>query len=420
MIKSRVDVMDLLKEYLNTKYELTYQFWMSEAEEWCSKRQEMYYNGIVLGKFRERDSATMQVLKAGVEDEVLQYEIIKNIEYDIKMIEQLEEPDIFHQKKLESKKAQLNELQIYPINGWIEKNCRWLKEDSNKISDSEEKVLLFLYYTYENLDYERKHPYYNDLEELNTVYENIMDKQSQFAKYGIIPLDENRELIAVDPPRVYDKCINKTFFIKNIPLHLLQQISEMISAGEIVEFAVRLLSEPGYKGKMDCKYLAEALERGKIFDFVNLGNYSVSKLYSNIYENCMWVTIDQENITFEELYEDLEIYENMIVTQMIHLKYSEEDGKTYITHLDHEYIFYSIDEYERRLSDVTQKGEARERLKSFKIDNSRIPFYRRCKIQRKDIDGNDLPSESEQFLCYVLECYFKHKDLLKEYFQKVI
>ena len=149
------------------------------------------------------------------------------------------------------------------------------------------------------------------------------------------------------------------------------------------------------------------------------GSYSVSKLYSEKYENCMWVIIDPPNITFEELCEDFDIYEDMVITQVIHLQYVIEHEKTYITHLDHEYIFYSIDEYERRLIDVTQKGEAQARMKSFKIDHARIPFDRRCKVLRRDEEGNDLPLENEQFLCYVLECYFKHKDLLKEYFQKI-
>ena len=71
------------------------------------------------------------------------------------------------------------------------------------------------------------------------------------------------------------------------------------------------------------------------------------------------------------------------------------------------------------MSNETQKGAAKARIKSFKIDNSRIPFDYRCEVWRKDQNGNDLPFQDEQFLCYVLECYFKHKELLKEYFQKV-
>ena len=101
------------------------------------------------------------------------------------------------------------------------------------------------------------------------------------------------------------------------------------------------------------------------------------------------------------------------------MQYIYEDEDVFITHLDHEYVFYTVEEYEKRLVDVTQKGEAKTRMKSFKIDRSRIPFNYRCEIQRKDMKGNALPIETEQFLCYVLETYFKHKDLLREYFEKI-
>ncbi|MBQ3783944.1 MAG: hypothetical protein II838_10965 [Lachnospiraceae bacterium] len=70
------------------------------------------------------------------------------------------------------------------------------------------------------------------------------------------------------------------------------------------------------------------------------------------------------------------------------------------------------------MKDVHQKGTARTRMKSFKIDNARIPFDTKIKILRKDENGIDCPPMYEQFLCYVLEMYFKHKELLEEYFQK--
>ena len=419
MIGSRHDIIDLLNTYLITQHEWMHQFWVSESEGWSGEKEAIYSNGIVLGKFRENDGVTMQTLKIGVEDAALKEEIKLATERDIKALEQIDELDYMQQHKLYYQKNKLRELQTISLNEWIAKNCRWLEEDVQGMIDSEIRVLLYLYYAFENLNYERQHPYCSNIDELEKIYKEILGKQSQFQKYGIIPVDKNRELIAIDPPRVYDKAINKTFFIKNIPLPLLQRISEMMSNEMIRDFAVRLFNEPGYEGKMDSAYLAEALERGRVFDFVNLDNYSVSKLYSEKYENCMWIIIDPPNITFEELCEDFDVYDNMIVTQVIHLQYSLEDGNVYITHLDHEYIFYSVDEYDKRLRDFTQKGDAKVRMKSFKIDHAKIPFDRRCSIFRKDEKGNDLPPENEQFLCYVLECYFKHKELLREYFQKI-
>lgn len=280
-------------------------------------------------------------------------------------------------------------------------------------------MLLYLHYAFQNFNNQRKHRYCSDIDQIEEAYHNILNKQSQFYKYGLLSIDEDRELLAVEPPRIYDKCINRTFFTKNIPLNLLQHISRMISDGVIGEFSVRLMNEPGYEGRMYSEYIAEALERGKLFDLADLGNYQVSKLYSENYEDCMWINIDPENITFEELCEDFNTYDDMIVTQVIHLQYECSENACYITHLDHEYIFYMFDEYEKRMKNVHQKGTAKTRMKSFKIDNAKIPFDTMIKIQRKDQNGMDLPSEYVQFLCYVLELYFTHKDLLVEYFQNL-
>lgn len=393
---------------------------MPDINGWDYNRQAIYINGVVLGKFREKDIETIRTINIGVEEAALKAEIRENLKNHIEELKQLTELDSMQQRQIEIKRLQLNDLQTHTISEWIKKHTGWMEEIVEKTTQLELQGLLFLYYAFENWKYERNHPYCDDLEQLRDSYKNILGKGSQFAKYGLIPLDNDRELIIKGKPRVYDKSINKTFFIKNIPQLLLNQIYEMKATGEITECAVRLFNEPGYKGNMNCDYLAEALERGSYFDYENLNNYSVSKLYSETYENSMWIVIDSENITFEELCYDFEIYSNMVVTQVIHLKHINENRKSYITHIDHEYVFYTLEEYEKRLMDVNQKGEAKKRIKSFKIDNSKIPFERRCKILRKDAAGNEVESATEQFLCYVIECYFKHKDLLKEYFQKVM
>ncbi|MCX4257811.1 MAG: hypothetical protein OSJ54_12915 [Oscillospiraceae bacterium] len=337
------------------------------------------------------------------------------------MIEGIVQPNIMHKEQLSSYKTQLNELSCDLIDNWINENCEWIQKYVMNRPHSEIRVLLYIYYSFYNYSYQNRHPFCSDLYVLEVVYKNIMDKQSQFFKYGIVPIDSERELLPIYPPRIYDRTINKTFFTKNVPLNLLEKIAEMISNGIIKDFSVRLRNEPGYNGKICCKgYIAGAIERGKIFNFVNLGNYSISKLYSKEYENCMWIVIDPQNITFEELCSDFEVYNDMIVTQVVHLQYEKEGECTYITHLDHEYVFYTIDEYNNRMNNATQKGTAKTRMKSFKIDNSRIPFDYRCEVLEEDKNGNDLVRNYEHFLYYVLECYFEHKDLLKEYFQDIL
>lgn len=404
---------------METQHDWGCQFWGGDVEPWSGERQAIYTNGVVLGKFREGDIQTMEAISKGVTDAALYCEIHQYYERKVKASKELEHPDIMQQMNLEVDKRQLQELLDQSIDEWIQKNCIWIQKIVSGIPHSEVRALLYLYYAFGNYDYIQKNRYNSDVSNLTTTYASVFDKQSQFFKYGIVPIDQCRTLLPVDPPRIYDCSADKTFFTKNIPLHLLKKFSEMMSKGIINNLAVRLLNDPGCEGKIDCVYLAEALERGEQFDFVNLGNYSVSKLYSTKYEDCLWIVIDPENITFEELCEDFDYFEDMVVTQVVHLQYKNFEDNAYIMHLDHEYIFYTIEEYEKRLGNVTQKGTAQRRMKSFKIDNSKIPFDFRCEIFRKDENGNDLPVEKEQFLCYVLECYFKHKDLLNEYFQKV-
>ncbi len=211
MINSRNEIIELLKEYTVTQHECVYQFWMPEAEEWNVKRQVAYANGIVLGKFRENDATTIEVLKEGVTDKGLYDEIRVYLERQIKMIKNLEQPDVSRQEILKSYKKQQDELFSYSIDDWIRKNCGWIREDVIGKPYSEVRVLLYLYYSFDNYTYQRNTPFSSDLNELQVEYESILDKKSQFYKYGIIPIDKERELLPIDPPRIYDRLINKTF-----------------------------------------------------------------------------------------------------------------------------------------------------------------------------------------------------------------
>ncbi len=316
MIKSRNDIVPLLKEYTSTQREFIYQFWMGNSKEWSTERQVMYTYGVVLGKYREKDELTMKVLKEGVSEAALIEEIRLNCVSKIRLIKGKEHPDIMDKMELERIEKQLQELMTLPIDKWLETNWAWVLNELVDVSTAERRALLYLYYAFENYNHTRNSKFNPDIDCLSAVYGHIFGKKSQFGKYGVVPTGQNRKLLPIDPPRIYDDSIDKTFFIKNIPIYLVEQFSKMMSEGMIKDLAVRLENEPGYEGKMDSAYLAEAFERGKQFDLVNLGNYSVSKLYSNKYEDSLWVVIEPEDITFEELCDDFESYEDMIVTQV--------------------------------------------------------------------------------------------------------
>ena len=61
-----------------------------------------------------------------------------------------------------------------------------------------------------------------------------------------------------------------------------------------------------------------------------------------------------------------------MVTQLVHLEYYSEANNYFIRHIDHEYIVYSLNEYEERLKNNKTKG--RGKVKTFKVNKSKIPF----------------------------------------------
>lgn len=418
MIEHRDDIIALLDDYIVMQQEYTYQFLRSDVEPWSGERLIRYGKSIAFGKFIEGDVLTMQALEEGVSDAALQEEIRLYLKREIKAINDTENPDPMQRGMLPRLQNQYQQLSLQPIDDWIN-NFEWIVHEVTGIPHSQVRVLIYLHYAFINFDSIRKNPYNSDLSSLATEYGRIFNKQSQFKSYGLVPIDQYRSLLPINPPRIYDCSINKTFFTKNIPLHLLEKLADMKSKGILNDLAVRLMNEPGHKGRMYSEYLQEALERGEYFDLANLGRHSVSRLYSDQYDDCLWVVIDSGNITFEELCDNYEIAQDMIVTQVVHLEYMTSNEGEFITHLDHEYIFYTLDEYENRVHNPAQKGEAKTRMKSFKVDNSRIPFDYTLENKSKDENGNDLPVQKVPFLYYVLESYFKHKDLLLEYFQRI-
>ncbi len=166
-----------------------------------------------------------------------------------------------------------------------------------------------------------------------------------------------------------------------------------------------------YEGENHLSIMCEAVEKGSIFSF-NLEKLpSSTKLYKeSSYEDTLWVIIDSQNITFEELCNDFHTFEDTIVTQMIHLEYDNDC----ITHIDHEYIFYSLEEYGQRIRNPHTKGKARKRVKTFKIDKSSIPMNYLCKMFRDQ--NRDSIEVKVPFIYFVLNNYFEHKELLEEYF----
>lgn len=411
----------LFLEYQETENEwVQLPFSNTENPKWNVKRQCIYTNGVVIGKYREQDVKTLQAIQLENPDNEI-YQVISNHYFaKICALQCHDNPDYIKIEELKCNYAEFHELKRLPLNEWINRHSDWVRCTCPQIKVNEVRGFLYLYYAFEDYKRSKDHPLNINQERIEELYLGIFDKTSQFQKYGLLPVDDYRELLCVDPPRICDSLINKTLMLKNLPLQLADKFQELIQQGKIGGLLVRVSNTQVYDGQFREGILLEEVERGKVFSLTNLGTYMVTKLFSDNYDDCLWIVIDSENITFEELCEDFMVFDNQVVTQVVHLQYMFQDNNSYITHLDHEYIFYTLEEFEQRKTNVRQKGNAQQRMKSFKIDNANIPFNLSYDVSWKNRYGMPCPPKRIPFLCYVLDCYFTHKDLLLEYFNKTL
>ena len=65
-----------------------------------------------------------------------------------------------------------------------------------------------------------------------------------------------------------------------------------------------------------------------------------------------------------------------------------------------------------------QKGTGMHRIKTFKIDNSKIPLDMQTIVDIKNENGEVRKKKEILLIHFIIENYFEHTDLLCEYFQE--
>lgn len=199
--------------------------------------------------------------------------------------------------------------------------------------------------------------------------------------------------------RLLLSCLNHLFFHEK----MIGELSFRVDS--IIDKACLILDEFdfGSKLKVDISNLP------KISRFYNLESP----------KDNLWIFHDKQKnqISFEELCDDFELFNDDIVTQLVHLEYTTIDNEYYITHIDHEYIIYTFDQYENRLSDNSQKGY--KKVKTFKVDNAQIPFFYQYTHFQNCYETRTRKEQKDYFLFIVLDSFFKHKKLIKEYFENI-
>lgn len=301
------------------------------------------------------------------------------------------------------------ELDEFEFLDWYSNEYKYIHGTEDRLYIADNYIYLFigriLYDNYRNLK-SKKEKYITDYsatvyEEYSKIDIDLKSIDNQFAKYKLLSLNDDIDILNdKDSQTISDRRIQKFFWI-TVPRKLLTTI-ELLIKKEMIEkiaFQVDYISES--------VPLMEAMEYGSPLEF-NLSELpKLSSFYSSKnYENKLWVKhdVNKTSLTFEETLEDFDtVGDDAIATQVIHLEYFKLEDNYYINHLDHEYIIYGWDEYDKRLINSEIKGH--KKIKTFKIDEAKIPF--------------DFKSNGEYFLYQVLDSYLKNKELISEYFERL-
>lgn len=244
----------------------------------------------------------------------------------------------------------------------------------------------------------------NDYSYLKEYYSkkgvNLMN-DPQFTSYQLLSINDNYDLLNYLPPRVYDRKNDSTIYTNGIEDCLFIYLCELFNKYEF-HLSLKPSSLFFKDGRILTGELYEHLETSQYFNLNNFNSNLITKLYNKNFENLLWIIVNGFDLTLEEIHKGYDSYEDTVETQVVHCQYTIENEKLFIKYLDHDFIFYTFDEFEKRQSNPYQKVEAQTRIKTFKIDNAMIPI-----------------TDNENILFNILEMKFQNKELLEEYFNVI-
>lgn len=232
--------------------------------------------------------------------------------------------------------------------------------------------------------------------------ENRLDLDNEFKENDLLSMD-NKSCISLGYENHYltfEKFDGKYFRI-DTPIELLWHINELLKLELISKISFKVKSVSNLTISQEEKEVGEHLS----FNLKEIPH--ITRLYSEkCYSEQFWISHDKEknSIVFEEV-SVKDIDGNQVVTDLVHMMYFEDNNQFYISHLDHDNIYYSIENFENK--EITKDHKIKgKKKKTFKIDNSKIPI--------------NFMFREEFFICRVLDSFISNKELLKEYFEKVM
>lgn len=398
---------------------------LQNNSQWSTERIFKYNYGPVLGLYLEKDKCLIDILNDEFSDEELCTLLIPIKERALNELLEADN-DLMTECKRKSYQDELTLLRGGKIKEWMD---RFFVPCFNigvfEIDESHFRGLCYVMYGYENYQRSITSVYCGNIDVLKDLYQGVLDKNSELYTYKLIEVTPASEMLAIDPPRIYDSRIDKTFYLSNVSKELLNTFIELGASKLYEKISLRVSNSilNIFDGKYELQTILEAVERGKIFSIQNIGDIPVTKLYSVNYEDSLWIKSTDSEITFEELCEHESSFNDSVITQVIHLNYLNKGNETFVTHIDHEFVFYSKSDYEKRKTNAAVKGNEYARLKSFKIDKANIPLTlpvkRTVTLYDESTDTVLHKAETVPFIVYILKSYLKHTDLIDEYFEKL-
>jgi len=419
---------DILQALYNKILNIHHDWMKADSQndpKWGVKRYCNYSFGPVLGLYSEKDKSLIDILNDDFTDEELCDQLIPIKERALRELLKAEK-DLMTECKCKSYQDELSLLRRRNIEEWLKRFfVPYIRTGNFEIDESHYKGLCYVTYGYQNYQYNLTSKYCGDINVLKQLYHGVLGKSSELHTYKLIELTPTCEMLAIDPPRIYDPRIDKTLYLSNVSKELLNTFIELsrLKLYEKISLRVSNSTINIFDGKYEMQTILEAVERGKIFSIKNIGDIPVTKLYSVNYEDSLWIKSTDSEITFEELCEHESTFNGSTITQVIHLSYLNKGNEIFITHIDHEFVFYSESDYKNRKINSNIKGNEYTRLKSFKIDKANIPLTlpikRNVTLYDEASDTVLHKAETVPFIVYILKSYLKHTDLIDEYFAKL-
>ncbi|PSU78528.1 hypothetical protein CTM93_18435 [Photobacterium phosphoreum] len=257
-------------------------------------------------------------------------------------------------------------------------------------------------YVLENFDYRSLMVSDSVKSELVRIYGD-----SALCKYDLFKLDLTSQLIMNNDefPYIYDENNQRDYLIlDHKDKRVIEIFIDLINQGYVKDISFKISSVE------NCLVILEEAKYGQKYSLKLKDLPDLSVFYDlDSQDDHLWIFVrkdknDKFSITFEETIEDLFFDKNeYVITNLIHLEVTRINGVDVISHIDHEYIIYTMDTYINRLENSGVKGE--HKIKTFKIDNATIPLdykFNNCNV-----------------LYHVVHECMSKKNLVKEYFENL-